>query len=290
MPASDLIFTGSYHPLTEQDLRAFDQWLEIPLPPRYRAFLLRTNGGHPHRHLAPHGYLEAFYAIITVSAHARKHPPSSRSENMSLERKIEVTLNDNDLPPGIIPIAFCGNGDRVCLSLADDRIYLWQHDAPYEDYPPALAELTPEAEHIDDLLDKLEGDSPPVPDEEITNLARWADPDLLDVYLAHGHDINEVTSRGSSLVKDAAYHGNLEFIKACVQRGATLKGRGLLHAAAFTIDLEIMTYLLIDQRLDPNELDEQGMTPLDRILPFTLNAPAVQLLKMKGGVASQPAS
>lgn len=280
---SDLVFTGSYKPLSEQDLRSFERWLEHPLPPRYRAFLLRTNGGHPHRHLGPGCYLEAFYAILEVSAHAKKYPPSARAESMSLERQVKSMLED--LPTDIIPIAYSGNGDRVCLSLTDDGIHLWQHDVPYETHPPGVEELPRIAVHIDELLDQLQGDAPPVPDEEVARLARWADIELLDAYLAQGHDINEVTPSGASLVKSAAYEGNLGFIKACVQRGATLENRGLLHAAAFTIDLNLMTYLLA-QGLDPNELDAQGNTPMDRILPFAINSPAVRLLKKNGGRAS----
>lgn len=138
---SDLTFTGSYRPLTAEDLRTFEQWLEHPLPPRYRAFLLRTNGGHPHRHRAKHCYLQAFYAIAQVSAHGQKYPPSQRSQGMSLEDQVKSMLDD--LPPGVIPIAFSGNGDRVCLSLQDDRIFLWQHDAPYVDSPPALEDSYP---------------------------------------------------------------------------------------------------------------------------------------------------
>ncbi|QIF02084.1 SMI1/KNR4 family protein [Roseimicrobium sp. ORNL1] len=277
---SDLTFTGSYRPLTEQDLRTFEQWLEHPLPPRYRAFLLRTNGGHPHRHRASHGHLEAFYAIALVSAHGQKYPPSERRLGMSLEEQVKSMLDD--LPPSVIPIAFAGNGDRVCLSLEDDRIFLWQHDAPYEDYPPALAELVPMADHVDALLDQLEGDTPPEPEEEVTRLGRWGDLELLDSHLASGHDVNEVTALGDSLVRSAAYYGNLDFIKACVQRGATLRDRSLLHVAAFTIDAELMSYLL-EQKVDPNELDDNGYTPIDCVLPFAMNSPAVKLLQEKGG-------
>lgn len=97
--------------------------------------------------------------------------------------------------------------------------------------------------------------------------------------------MNELTTHGDSLVRSAAYHGNLDFIKACVQRGATLRDRNLLHVAAFTIDIDLMSYLL-QQGVDPNELDDNGDVPMDCVLPFAMSSPAVMLLKKKGGKPS----
>ena len=47
-----------------------------------------------------------------------------------------------------------------------------------------------------------------------------------------------------------------------MKRGAQLKNRDLLHGAIFVGRAEIVKYL-VEQGLDPNELDESGRTPLD---------------------------
>jgi hypothetical protein len=263
----ELIFTGSYKPLTEQDIRNFEQWLEAPLPKKYRKFLLGTNGGHPHKHLLSECYLEGFYALTTAN------------KRSNLQR--EILKMQDDLPAGLISVGYAGNGDRICLSLTGGEIYLWQHDRRYESQPPKLEELIPLADDIDELLGKLEGDDPPVPDDEVSNLGRWGDVGALADYLKQGHDINEVSPQGSTILQAAAYAGHLDFIKECVKRGAILKGRDLLHAAAFTMDHEMMKYLL-QQGLDPNELDDLGGTPLDCV-PLPDFAPVAQLLKSKGG-------
>lgn len=268
MKKKDIIFTGSYKPLSETEIREFERWLESELPPKYRNFLLARNGGHPHKHELPECYVQGFYAV------------TKSSENMSLQAEIEKMMDD--LPDGVIPIGDTGIGDRICLSISDDKLYLWEHERAYETLPADISELVPLAENIDELLNALEGDNfSPVPDDEISNLGRWGDVGLLDAYLGRGNDINQVSAAGNILVLDAVYAGNLEFVKECVKRGAALENRGLLHAAAFSEDFEMMKYLL-EQGLDPNEVDNTGQTPLDCILPPGTGALA-DLLISKGG-------
>lgn len=268
---NELVFTGSYKPLEERDIQEFEQWLEAPLPRRYRNFLLAHNGGHPHKHLLPGCYLEGFNAIKEAGG----------SECL----KNDVGARADDLPNGFISIGYAGNGDRICLSLTDEKIFLWEHERAYNARPPHLKELVLLANNIDDLLSKLEGEDPPVPDDEISNLGRWGDIKLLDDYLKQGHDINKISPAGSIIVLDAVYAKNLDFLKACHVRGAILKDRGLLHGAAFAYEFEILQYLL-EQGLDPNEIDEFGRTPLDCVL-IPGNGPVPKLLKSKGGVYSK---
>jgi len=267
----DLVFTGSYKPLTEKDIRDFERWLEASLPPRYRNFLLTANGGHPHKHELRECYVQGFYAITDAS------------DNMSLKVDIEKLMDE--LPDGIIPIGYTGIGDRVCLSIRDDKLYLWEHEKPYETSPVDLSDLMPLAKNIDELLDRLEGDEPPVPDDEISNLGRWGDVRLLDEYLKRGNDINDVSSTGSVMVLNAVYSGHLDFLRECVKRGAILKNRGLLHAAAFAMQFEIAEYLL-GQGVDPNERNKHGLTPLDCLLPPKSGRTA-QLIRSKGGMNSE---
>lgn len=264
----EIVFNGSYKPLKERDIQDFERWLESRLPPKYRRFLLRVNGGHPHKRQLHECYVQAFYAIA----------PSN--EELSLQVDIEKMAGD--LPPQLIPIGFTGIGDRICLSLQDDRIYLWEHERDYEERPANLNELLPLAEDIDELLDSLRGDESPSPDDDISNIGRWGDVGLLDNYLNAGHNINEVSADGNTVMRSAVYAGHLDFLRECVKRGAILANGGLLHAAAFKMDSDIIEYLL-GQGLDPNERDERNRTPLDVVLPPGIG-PAAQLLQRKGGI------
>lgn len=268
---SEVVFTRGHRPLNEERLVEFEDWLKHRLPDAYRNFLLRQNGGHPHKHLLSECYLEAFYGITDSNA------------NMSL--KYNVELMAGDLPSSLIAIGYAGNGDRICLSLEDDQIYLWEHEVDYEGPTPQLQDLVHLAQDIDELLGKLEGDDPPVPDEEIENIGRWGDVGLLEEFLAKGHDINEISPTGKSLVRAAAWALQLDFLKECVRRGAALKGRGLLHVAAFTRDVVMAEYLL-DQGVDPNERNERNETPLDCAISPKWNR-VVPLLEKRGGVRTK---
>lgn len=268
---NELVFTGSHKPLEERDIQEFEQWLEARLPWRYRSFLLAHNGGHPHKHLLPGCYLEGFNAITDASC------------SVSLKDDVEAWIDD--FPDGFISIGYAGNGDRICLSLADEKIFLWEHERPYNAHPPHLNEFVLLANNIDDLLSKLEGDDPPVPDDDISNIGRWGDIKLLDDYLKQGHDINKISPTGKLIIRGAVYARNLDFVKACHVRGAILKDRGLLHGAAFTGEFEITQYLL-EQGLDANEIDELGRTPLDCAL-YTKSVRVSELLMSKGGVRSK---
>lgn len=268
---SEIVFTRGHRPLNEERLVEFEDWLKARLPDAYRNFLLRQNGGHPHKHLLSDCYLEAFYGITDSNA------------NMSL--KCNVDLVAGDLPSSLIAIGYAGNGDRICLSLEDDQIYLWEHEVEFDGVVAKSEGLVPIAKNIDELLTKLEGDDPPVPDEEVDNIGRWGDEGLLEEFLAKGHDINEVTSSGRSLVRSAAWALQLEFLKECVRRGAELNGRGLLHATAVTRDVVMAEYLL-DQGVDPNEKNERNKTPLDSAISPKVNR-VVPLIEGRGGVRTK---
>ena len=270
---NEIIFTGSCKPLDDRAIRGFEAWLGAPLPDKYRRFLLRTNGGHPHKHLLPECYLQAFNGI------------TSSDTRISLQADVEMMADD--LPSKLISIGFTGIGDRVCLSLPDGKIYLWEHERCYRSSAARLEELVPLADDIDELLNKLQGDDPPIPDEEMENIGRWGDIDLLNEYLKRGYDINEISPRGNYLVRSAVYAEQLDFVKECVRRGAVVKHRALLHAAIFMMDIEMVRYLL-EQGIDPNERDDRGMTPMDKLLPPGIG-PAAQLLKSKGGVKTDTA-
>jgi ankyrin repeat protein len=172
----------------------------------------------------------------------------------------------------------------LCVSLISGNIYLWVLESAYWGRRADLAELTFVANDVDELLARLEGEGPNVSDEEISNVGRWADVDLLDAYLRKGNDINALSSGGKALISWPVAKGNLKFVKACVKRGAILKNRGLLHVAIFNMEHDVLKFLL-DQGLDPNELNASGQTPMDIALP-SWTGPAVQLLKKRGGIRS----
>jgi hypothetical protein len=269
---SDLVFTQGFAPLKREDIRDFERRQKIVLPSKYRDFLLKTNGGHPHKPLFPGCYVETMFSI------------TRRSRDASIEEDIAIMADA--LPPDLIPIGYANGGDRICLSLTDETIYLWERELGYESHPPSTDELRYLAKDIDEFLGNLEGDDDPVPDDEQAKIGRWGDISILDDYLSRGGDINEISPSGNSIIRSAVNEVDLGFVQECAARGAALKGRGLLHVAALKMNYAMMKYLL-ERGLDPNEPNEQGKTPMDFVEYFRRHGPAAQLLKEFGGATTQ---
>jgi hypothetical protein len=263
-----LIFRSSLQPLNPGAILEFERHVRLFLPEDYSKFLLQHNGGTPNLHILAGTYIQFFYGI------------TFKQDRLSLLEAIQST----EMPAGVIPIGDLGEGGDLCMELNSSRIFRKLSRRDYSD-PPEVAELEPLAEGIEEMLRELDGEPAFLtPDPEIIRIGRWHDVDHLDKYLGEGHDINERTLDGSSIVESAVYTGDLQFIKDCRSRGAILTGRRLLHAAIFTMNYDIVKYL-IEEGVDPNELNEHGRTPLDEALPPGVGA-AVDLLKKYGGATS----
>jgi hypothetical protein len=108
-------------PLDEEQLRAFEARHKVCLPIRYRAFLLRNNGGRPIPSVFtidgfpdnPDGAIHVFFGLNTTI------------ESEDLDKLL--TLHKGKIPNGILPIACTGGGDMLCLDLrtGGDQIVYW---------------------------------------------------------------------------------------------------------------------------------------------------------------------
>lgn len=267
---SEVIFTGGYAPLTESDLDEFERWLKDRLPSSYRQFLLKENGGHPHKHRLepPIGcYIEAFYSVTKVS------------DTMSLYT--QIPLMGNELPKKVVVIGFTGEGNRVCLSLKDGKLYLWDHEVDYESSRARLDELFFLADSIQILIEQLRGEDAPPIDDHLMKMARYGNISNLQQFVSSGNDINACCDSGESLLELVALKGREDMVIACIRLGASLKGT--LHGAVLLRRIGVVR-LLLENGADPNELDERGSAPLD-ILPASVyqhGGPLVSLLKSHG--------
>jgi hypothetical protein len=271
---SNVVFTGSYKPVDEADLCAFEGWLGSRFPEVYRTFIQRTNGGHPHKHRLRDPcacYIEGFYAITKAS------------DEMSLYTQIPIMRPH--LPKFLIAVAFTGSGDRIALDLRDDHLYHWDHEVEYDAEQTRLEELTLIADDIEELLSRLDGNDAPPADDELMKLARWSDVQELRKYLAQGGNINACSETGASLLQHACHTASPAFIEECIKHGAHLNGA--LHAATFSHRLPVVE-LLLAYGANVNERNAQGRTPLDKV-PINIyrrGSPVIELLEARGGKRS----
>ncbi|RKH11667.1 SMI1/KNR4 family protein [Corallococcus praedator] len=114
-------------PLSEDDLRSFEQRCGFKLPHTLREFLLATNGGRPERDLFkihglkgnPLGRIHLFFGL--------KDPV----ESCNLDWNLEVF--QERIPHGLLPIATTEGADKICLSVAGadaGRVFYWDAHAP----------------------------------------------------------------------------------------------------------------------------------------------------------------
>lgn len=115
--------------LTAADLNLLEDKLFIKLPDDYKMFLLKHNGGHPHKNVYPlidkrlsdDGDVAWFFAFY-----------EGEYENLL----IEIDRYVDRVPKWFMPIARGSGGDLICLITKGDeygKLYFWDHNWEAED-------------------------------------------------------------------------------------------------------------------------------------------------------------
>lgn len=130
---TEVTFSGSANPITEDDLRRLEGETGVALPPAYRAFLLRQNGGSPvpARFDSRDGKL--------TSCVTRFAPVEDEGE-YNLQREIEGITGYRLISSTMIPIAIDPVENRVVLAVGGrdlGRVYYWAWDE--EPDPPTCS-------------------------------------------------------------------------------------------------------------------------------------------------------
>lgn len=126
-------------PITEKQLAATERKLKISLPPQYRAFLLRHNGGWPEPDSFVFKQGRGSYSDSTVNRFLAIHDgPHSNFVEYFKTYKTEHPR----VPEELVPIANDPGGNLICIALAGDRpgaVYFWDHEeeADFRDGEPA---------------------------------------------------------------------------------------------------------------------------------------------------------
>ncbi|MBZ0320168.1 MAG: SMI1/KNR4 family protein [Anaerolineae bacterium] len=138
-------------PITDADIQAVEQQLNIKFPDDYRRFLLAHNGGRPKLgvFLIPDdpipnqsSILNWFYCIDPTDY------------NYDILRNAEI-FKDR-MPPEFIPIGEDPGGNQICLVISGEdkgMIFFWDHEQEMDEgEPPTYDNLFFIADNIDDLL------------------------------------------------------------------------------------------------------------------------------------------
>lgn len=139
-------------PITDADLQAVEQQLNIKFPDDYRRFLLAHNGGRPEPDV-----FEILLEDETPINSSMMHwfysiDPSDYYNNIL---KMAEVFADR-MPPEFIPIGCDQGGNQICLVVVGEdkgMIFFWDHEQEMDEgEPPTYDNLFFIADNIDDLL------------------------------------------------------------------------------------------------------------------------------------------
>lgn len=142
----------SKEPVTEQQLAQLEEQLGRKLPPAYRAFLLKHNGGYPvpdtfdlpEMGADADGMVDRFLAIHD-------------GEHSNLYDYLETYAGR--LPPNLFPVAHDPGGNVICISVDGEdsgQVYFWDHEEEAEDgETPTFENVYLIADDFDAFLDGL---------------------------------------------------------------------------------------------------------------------------------------
>ncbi len=133
--------------LSDEDIARFEADFDLSLPPEYRELLLWRNGGNPEPgwYSLNDEYEDEISQFFIVGASNLR---SDLAENVASYR--------DWILPAYLPIAICGGGDLLCLSLREAEIgsvYHWNHELANRAGEPYEDNMTKLANSLSDFLD-----------------------------------------------------------------------------------------------------------------------------------------
>ncbi|GIK67151.1 MAG: SMI1/KNR4 family protein [Chloroflexota bacterium] len=138
-------------PITDADIQAVEQQLNIKFPDDYRRFLLAHNGGRPE----PEIFLIPDHPIPNQSSILNWFYSIDPSDYYYNILKMVKVFADR-MPPEFIPIGCDPGGNQICLVVAGEdkgMIFFWDHEQEMDEgEPPTYDNLFFIADSIDDLL------------------------------------------------------------------------------------------------------------------------------------------
>jgi hypothetical protein len=117
---------GELHPATIDQIDRLEKRIEVNLPPLYKDFLIKYNGGVFNESL----FEEATLGVLVASYFL----PISESHENSMESEISFFLKE--IGGGYIPIAIDPGGNYFLIGCEKDNfdgIYFWLHDRTFKD-------------------------------------------------------------------------------------------------------------------------------------------------------------
>jgi hypothetical protein len=232
----------SEEPVTDRQLRQLEKRLGLALPPPYRRFLLRHNGGRPKPGVFRFGPADEPYSGSMVDRFLAVY--GGKHDNFEHYFRT-YKLDDRRIPENLIPVAHDPGGNLICLSVSGKdvgAVYFWDHER--EEGPPREA-VSLIAKSFDRFLAGLREPEDPRGASAVRDpfvACEKGDARALEAHLAKGVTVKAKNEYGRTLLEEAAMYGHVEVMRLLVQRGAVFAD-ALMYAAQ-NGNVEATQYLL----------------------------------------------
>lgn len=136
--------------VNEQELARAEKILGRPLPPLFRTFLLRNNGGYPREGLFSLGKKGGASVVQTFLRIQEGHRDDIRKRAASLADR---------LPQWLLPIGYDPGGNPICIAAAGPQtgaIFFWDHESEADGQPSDEAAIHV-ASNLEGFLSSLTG-------------------------------------------------------------------------------------------------------------------------------------
>lgn len=147
------VIANSYGLLSDEDLVAFEAKSGLVLPPKYRAFLLRNNGGQP----VPDSFQIPGWGGVDSCVQRFFGIHDGTNSNLDLNIKFYA----NRIPRPFIPIGIDPAGNILCVGYEHslvDCVYFWDYEDELDENGESKLDMSNMylvAESIDELCDSL---------------------------------------------------------------------------------------------------------------------------------------
>ncbi len=199
-----------------EKLKLFELDNKLSLPPDYRAYLIKHNGGKP----CPNHFKIPF-SEGDISRIHHCYGLHSGPTYLRLDYSYQTYLHR--IPMHLLPIADDPFGNLILIGTAGNvlgKVYFWEHELENETCSFAPMKLL--SDTFGDFLISLYNWKNPN-EREIEKAIKSDDVNLLNSILSAQYDLEEEDEFGRTMIENAAIHNSLGIIQYLYGNGASLR-------------------------------------------------------------------
>lgn len=235
-------------PLTEEELKQFQEHLDGKLPEDYTQFLTSINGGIPDRCIFEYAGSRSSEISELFSCGTHLMPIDRGQSYKAFDEiakgylRIGIDVGGNHLLLCVEPGAQNGRVSWKDHEVLDPRCRVFLVAQSFSGF---LSMLKEEEKH---QLDEVEA------------LGMSGNASQAEAFLRRDGSVNARSMGDRTLAQEAARYGNMDVLSVCKEQGHSLSGA--IHLAAMSGHENVLRYLIDNGLASVEDKNERGWTPL----------------------------